>query len=642
MYQHPGVYIEHVPSGLLAVEAASTSVAAFIGHVPRGTLVTTDEGKPEFITSTSQFARKFGPPGDTAGGVRDDGGNPDYFGLAVSAFFANGGSKAYIVPIGDGNGTEAEAALVDPNDAAKAFYFEAKSAGRWANDMLIQLEDDGTDPAPRKSTFTLSVGIPDEAGELDVVLEQFTDVSLDPNASGFLVNQLKNSELVTAKHEDIAAGGAVRALVSGDLSGLDLTTITNADAIDIRFAGDISSTVTVSFDGAATTLEELAAFIQAAVPGSSNSPARVNFTCWVTRDDKLLLIPGQSSTAGTTNAVTVTASTSATRLKLSGGDETIRDHPSASVAFFAKGTDHGAPNTPLYTNALRRLRDYRDVSIVLLPGKHWAGANGDNTAIQAAIAHCEFMQNRLVLVEPPKSTGAARLTSPADVKSQQFPTSPYTVLYYPWLTVPNVHYDPDTAANVPRTFDVPPGAFAAGLWARIDGARGVWKAPAGLEATVRGAIAPNVLIGNDLQDNLNSWGVNCIRSIIGPNVIWGARTLATKTKPEFRYVPVRRTQSMIGESLYRALQSVVFEPNDHRLWSSLRAAAENFMSGLHRAGAFQGEKASDAYYVRCGLGSTMEQSDIDAGIVRLVVGFAPLKPAEFVVVQIKQIVGQPG
>ena len=97
---------------------------------------------------------------------------------------------------------------------------------------------------------------------------------------------------------------------------------------------------------------------------------------------------------------------------------------------------------------------------------------------------------------------------------------------------------------------------------------------------------------------------------------------------------------MIGESLYNALQAVVFEPNNHKLWAGLRASVGNFMDGLHRAGAFQGEKASDAYYVNCGLGSTMTQGDIDAGIVRVVVGFAPLKPAEFVVVQIQQIVGQ--
>jgi phage tail sheath protein FI len=305
----------------------------------------------------------------------------------------------------------------------------------------------------------------------------------------------------------------------------------------------------------------------------------------------------------------------------------------------AGGIDHGAPNLSNYQEALTRLRDYRDISIIVLPGRHWI-EGGDNAIIEAAVTHAEFMKNRLVIVDPPNPVGANKLETPKDVKDLGAPTSPYTALYYPWLEVANPHYDPDTAANKPKTFALPPSAFAAGMWARIDGARGVWKAPAGLEATVRGSIGPNVLIGNDLQDNLNEWGVNCLRAIIGPTVIWGARTLATKTQPEFRYVPVRRTQSMIGESLYLALQAVVFEPNDYRLWGSLRASTTDFMDGLHRAGAFQGEKASDAYFVRCGLGSTMTQADIDAGIVRLVVGFAPLKPAEFVIVQIKQIVGR--
>jgi len=305
----------------------------------------------------------------------------------------------------------------------------------------------------------------------------------------------------------------------------------------------------------------------------------------------------------------------------------------------ADGTDHGDPGNDDYSKALEHLRDYRDITILMLPGKVWT-PGGDNGALDAAVTHAEFMQNRMVLIDPPRPEGTARLQSPKDVKDMGAPNSPYTALYYPWLDVANPFYDPDTAANLPKSFRIPPGPFAAGLWARIDGRRGVWKAPAGLEATVRGALGPNIDIGADLQDNLNEYGVNCLRSIIGPTVVWGARTLATKTQPEFRYVPIRRTQNMIGESLYNALQAVVFEPNDEKLWASLRAGAGAFMESLHRAGAFQPEKASDAYYVRCGLNVTMTQGDIDAGIVRLVVGFAPLKPAEFVVVQIKQIVGQ--
>jgi uncharacterized protein len=123
-------------------------------------------------------------------------------------------------------------------------------------------------------------------------------------------------------------------------------------------------------------------------------------------------------------------------------------------------------------------------------------------------------------------------------------------------------------------------------------------------------------------------------------VFWGARTLATNSDPEWRYVPIRRTAIMIERSIYEGIQWAVFEPNDHNLWASIRLNIGTFMGGLHRAGAFQGEKASDAYFVNCGLGDTMTQGDIDAGRVIAVVGFAPLKPAEFVIIRIQQKVAQ--
>ena len=187
---------------------------------------------------------------------------------------------------------------------------------------------------------------------------------------------------------------------------------------------------------------------------------------------------------------------------------------------------------------------------------------------------------------------------------------------------------------------VPPSGFAAGLWAKTDGRRGVWKAPAGLQASLTGAANTKLKIGDDEQDQLNPVGVNCYRRVISDIVIWGSRTLATKADPEWRYVPVRRTAMMLEESIYQGIQWAVFEPNDHRLWSSLRLNIEAFMGTLFRAGAFQGEKASDAYFVRCGLGDTMVQGDIDRGQVIVVVGFAPLKPAEFVIVRIQQKVAQ--
>ncbi len=205
----------------------------------------------------------------------------------------------------------------------------------------------------------------------------------------------------------------------------------------------------------------------------------------------------------------------------------------------------------------------------------------------------------------------------------------------------NPLYHPDKAPLKAKTVAVQPSAIAAGMWARIDGKRGVWKAPAGVEARLTGAAGLQYQVENLEQDSLNPLGVNCIRKL--PNfgsVFWGARTLSTNADPEWRYVPVRRTAIYIEESIYRGIQWAVFEPNDHPLWSSLRANIGGFMNGLFRAGAFQGKTAKEAYFVRCGLGDTMTQSDIDRGQVIVMVGFAPLKPAEFVIVRIQQKVGE--
>ncbi len=188
---------------------------------------------------------------------------------------------------------------------------------------------------------------------------------------------------------------------------------------------------------------------------------------------------------------------------------------------------------------------------------------------------------------------------------------------------------------------VAPSAIAAGMWAKIDGKRGVWKAPAGVETRLTGAAGLEYVVENLEQDQLNPLGVNCIRKLPSyGSVFWGARSLSTKADPEWRYVPVRRTAIYIEESIYNGIQWAVFEPNDHPLWGSLRANIGSFMNGLFRAGAFQGQTAKEAYFVRCGLGDTMTQGDIDRGQVIVIVGFAPLKPAEFVIVRIQQKVGE--
>ena len=274
------------------------------------------------------------------------------------------------------------------------------------------------------------------------------------------------------------------------------------------------------------------------------------------------------------------------------------------------------------------LEKIREIGILLFPGKVWDKGDGKDI-ISHAISRAEKMKSRMVIIDADKSTV---LTSENDAKNLSLPHSSYGAFYYPWLEVTNPFYKKGGL----KTVEIAPSAVAAGIWAKIDADRGVWKAPAGKYASISGVEKLKDNINTSQQDSLNIWGVNCLRLI--PNfgqVIWGSRTVATVTQSEWRYIPVRRTAIYLEESIARGIQWAVFEPNDSRLWSSLKTNIGNFMDTLFREGAFQGAKASDAYFVRCGLGDTMTQADIDSGRVIVNVGFAPLKPAEFVIVRIE-------
>jgi uncharacterized protein len=207
--------------------------------------------------------------------------------------------------------------------------------------------------------------------------------------------------------------------------------------------------------------------------------------------------------------------------------------------------------------------------------------------------------------------------------------------YFPWINAP----DP---LNQGSTGPFPPCGFVAGIYANTDGSRGVWKAPAGTQASLTGVIGPAVPLNDAENGFLNPAAVNCIRNFpIYGTVVWGARTLQGNDEigSEWKYIPVRRTALYIEESLYRGTKWAVFEPNDEPLWSQLRLNVGAFMHDLFRKGAFQGQTPQDAYFVKCDK-ETTTQNDINLGIVNIVVGFAPLKPAEFVVIQIQQMAGQ--
>jgi phage tail sheath protein FI len=188
-----------------------------------------------------------------------------------------------------------------------------------------------------------------------------------------------------------------------------------------------------------------------------------------------------------------------------------------------------------------------------------------------------------------------------------------------------------------------PSGAVAGIFARTDGQRGVWKAPAGTDAGLSGVAELSVKMTDAENGRLNPLGVNCIRTFpVYGTVVWGSRTLRgadALADNDYKYVPVRRLTLYLEESLFRGTQWVVFEPNDEPLWSQIRLNVGAFMNSLFRQGAFQGRSPREAYFVKCD-SETTTQDDINRGIVNIVVGFAPLKPAEFVIIKIQQMAGQ--
>ena len=278
-----------------------------------------------------------------------------------------------------------------------------------------------------------------------------------------------------------------------------------------------------------------------------------------------------------------------------------------------------------------------DLFNLLVIPPYTASNDVETSLVAAAAAYCE-RRRAILLVDPPSSW-----TSKDTAKTQFTDTatdwigarSRNAALFFPRLR----KADPlrDNQIN-----DFAPSGAVAGLIAATDAARGVWKAAAGVQASVAGAQSLTVPLTDAENGELNPLGINAIRAFpVAGTVVWGARTLrgADQLADDYKYLPVRRTALYIEESLYRGLQWAVFEPNDEPLWAQIRLNVTSFMQTLFRQGAFQGASPREAYFVKCDCESTT-QADINLGVVNVVVGFAPLKPAEFIIISVQQIAGQ--
>jgi phage tail sheath protein FI len=308
----------------------------------------------------------------------------------------------------------------------------------------------------------------------------------------------------------------------------------------------------------------------------------------------------------------------------------------ASSTPFSLGDDGGTIGAGQITDpalqAQKRglwLLEQADLFNLLCIPPYTAEADIEKAVWDTAVGYCTA-RRAMLLVDPPSgwTTAEAARTQIDNLVTR----STNGAVFFPRIRVAN-----PLRENRLDTF-APSGAVA-GVFARTDGERGVWKAPAGIEATLLGVDDLSVGLTDNENGQLNPLAINCLRAfpVIG-RVVWGSRTLrgADRLGSEWKYIPVRRMALYIEESLYRGTQWVVFEPNDEPLWSQIRLNVGAFMHDLFRQGAFQGRTPREAYFVKCS-SETTTQSDIDHGIVNIIVGFAPLQPAEFVMIKIQQI-----
>lgn len=646
---HPGVYIQEQRSGVHTITGQSTSVTAFVGAARQGA---TDTPVP--VRSLVEYVRIFGQPMDAARPM----------GHTVAHFFANGGSQAIIVRVGGqlplpGGGPAPAAAARLPGTGGALLELTASSPGTWANrigNAGLEAEVRYATAANPQDQFTLilrhKTQDPRTGSGVLAAEEVYTNLSMATRHPRHVLKALAASQLVTAKFTPPGTAPTAQATsVSAALTiaNPQMSTANGTLRLSVDHGPPVDLVISTATTPTATSLADIAAAIDTAaaaagVPIDASSDA-THITLTTT------------GTGGPERAVTVLIAPGGDASRtlglglVFGGTEVngaagLRPAETPTPVPFGGGADGSVGATDVVPSggtggiyALNSLQFPR-FNLLCLPDVPISGP--DDTAglrsqqLSVALDYCR-RQHAFLIVDPPDRwlTGNNAVNPSVGGLAA---SGAHGALYYPRVTVAEA--DPGGGTTV---LSLPPCGTVAGIMARTDANRGVWKAPAGMTDGGINAIAGLAShTDDDVSDLLNPRGVNVLRVYPGSGpVVWGARTLAGADvqASEFKYVPVRRLTDHIETSLYLGTQFAVFEPNDPDLWAQLRLAVGTFMRSLFRAGAFQRSESgaeSDSYYVVCDE-TVNPQSEIDLGKVNVVIGFAPLKPAEFVVLTITQI-----
>lgn len=665
-YLAPGVYVEEVDTGIKTIEGVSTSVAGMVGVTRRGPI----SGLPQLVTSFAEFERLYGGYFGQLSGFT----GLNFLPHAVNGFFTNGGRQLYVMRVAAPGATNAEkltqggvitALAADVSIPATTFKPASLLGIQKNTKVRLRMVKDGQTYASGPPDATVS-SINRTTGEVTLTgtgftlptttgftfLSQYTTVFTDLEVtSGDLVTGVRDpSFTISAKQpgswgRDIAIVVTRQAAATGDL---DSEVASQSQVILTSRAIGFYPGAWVEFDRGDDKVFRKVTVVNGAVltldgtfvTFTPQSPATVTkVTVWELKltvtyggvseehsgltlenvagryivdrlrdDSSLIQVDPSSIVAMATDPLHFPVSEDGRTLHLDTGgvDGTSAPGP----------TEYTGAGDPGNRTGIKALEDIDRISIIAAPG------NMDIPVQNALIEQCERLKDRFAVLDPTGTT-----VNDVTTQRQQFDTK-YAAIYYPNLVV----FDPVTGNNI----TVPPSGHMAGIYARVDVERGVHKAPA--NEVVRGIVDFAATINKETQDLLNPspTNVNVFRDFRADGRglrIWGARVMTSDTS--WKYINVRRLFLFLEESIDEGTQWVVFEPNDAPLWARVTQSISAFLTRVWRDGALQGATAEEAFFVKCDR-TTMTQDDIDNGKLIAIVGVAPVKPAEFVIIRIFQ------
>jgi phage tail sheath protein FI len=661
----PGVYLEDDSLRPRSIEGVSTHTTGFVGASRFGAV----DLEPEIVTSLVEFERVYGDRQQLEFAGRDASHN--YLWHAARAFFEEGGKRLYVARIfrplvtDDAGSVETPYTrpggnIDDDNSGAPDTHHCDGHARGWLpnepgqetrdNYVLVRSRFPGAAGNVRaRLTLRLSENLLDGIfGSLTVEsLRDYdtvwfgdatspTDNACGGDGDSFRVARFDEDEQTwvfsqtgTKTDNDYRLNSATAANVLDPARGQEVRratlalTVISADGDSHQVWDDIAPDPNhADASGAPDSL-----FSRFAPNPDSLSQARTL---------PLVVLAGSALDTGVKLLNTLisygAASGSNTSLAANLNNRDSSDDERSVEILLSGGNDGQLPGAREYegyvnpgTNAkcgLAALENVEDISIVAAPGSTagYASNSAEANAVAAAlVAHAERLRYRIALID----SGDAQSISEVRAMRARI-DSGYAAFYYPWVRV----LDPLTGSEI----NLPPSGFVAGIYARNDTQRGVYKAPA--NEIVNLAVGFETTLNRAQQEALNPEGINCFRFFEGRGFrLWGARTASSD--PEWKYVNLRRYSAYLERSIDRGTQWTVFEPNNDTLWNTVRRSVENFLLREWQAGALLGDKPEKAYFVRCDR-STMTQADLDNGRLVCVVGTAPLRPAEFVIIRIGQ------